>query len=72
VSPIVITVDVGDMETEALDVARHELHRLRAALTAIQTHAALLAATAAAKEQDTLGYGLEMIRSLAGDALEGK
>lgn len=59
-------------ESEALEVARSEAHRLRLALTAIQTHAALLAATAATKEQDALGYGLEMIRGLAGDALEEK
>lgn len=58
-------------ESEALEIARSEAHRLRLALTAIQTHAALLASTAAAKEQNTLGYGLEMIRSIASDALEG-
>ena len=57
-------------ESDALEIARSEAHRLRLALTAIQTHAALLAETAQGMN-NTLAAGLGLLAGLAGDALEG-
>lgn len=56
-------------ESEALEIARSEAQRLRLALTAIQTHAALLAETAQGKD-NTLASGFGLLAGLAGDALK--
>jgi hypothetical protein len=57
-------------ESATLEIARSEAHRLRLALTAIQTHAALLAETAQGRN-NTLASGFCLLAGLAGDALEG-
>jgi predicted DNA-binding protein (UPF0251 family) len=54
----------------ALEIARSEVSRLRAALAMIQNQAALLMGVADSRKQSTLASGFELLAGLAGDALE--
>jgi hypothetical protein len=65
------TATLTQEETEAaLDHARSEVSRLRAALTMIQSHAALLLGSANGRGETTLATGFELLAGIAHDALE--
>jgi hypothetical protein len=68
--PEALTLVGTEEDGAALEIARSEVSRLRAALAMIQNQAALLTGVADSRKQSTLASGFELLAGLAGDSLE--